>query len=203
MRHNQIVLEQESQLNAPDPRETHPPCYEDAIRLPRLIRSTISLKRVDLISHDISSRTRSRSEENFSGRSSFAIKKPSQPLAIHKSKENAKNKRQTCTSNQSVLEVIDQLETVNGNSPYAKRKVELEPKLVNSAAASTSTTLYRHAEANDRDDDEFAGIIMIENHYRSENNLTNIMTLESSSFSSTSSSSSFDSDEYFKLSTNS
>lgn len=28
-------LQQEAQLNAPDPRDTHPPCYEDAIRMPK------------------------------------------------------------------------------------------------------------------------------------------------------------------------
>lgn len=47
MRHNRRVLEQEAQLNAPDPRETHPPCYEEAILLPRLDSSFSSLKRLD------------------------------------------------------------------------------------------------------------------------------------------------------------
>lgn len=47
MRHNRRVLEQEAQLNAPDPRETHPPCYEDAIQMPRLDSSFASLKHLD------------------------------------------------------------------------------------------------------------------------------------------------------------
>lgn len=36
-------MEQEAQLNAPDPRESRPPCYEDAILLPRLGGSFASL----------------------------------------------------------------------------------------------------------------------------------------------------------------
>lgn len=36
-------MRQEAQLNAPDPRESHPPCYEDALLLPRLDASFASL----------------------------------------------------------------------------------------------------------------------------------------------------------------
>ncbi|XP_065078883.1 insulin-like growth factor-binding protein complex acid labile subunit [Ochlerotatus camptorhynchus] len=35
-RENQLRLRQEAQLNAPDVRESRPPCYEDAIQLPKL-----------------------------------------------------------------------------------------------------------------------------------------------------------------------
>lgn len=64
-----MILEQEAQLNAPDPRETHPPCYEDAILLPRLDSSFASLKRAGIMDDDelefkrAVKRSRSRSEE--------------------------------------------------------------------------------------------------------------------------------------------
>lgn len=44
MRRNQSILEQEAQLNAPDPRESRPPCYEDAILLPKFSGSFASLR---------------------------------------------------------------------------------------------------------------------------------------------------------------
>lgn len=47
MRENRIMLEQENQLNAPDPRESRPPCYEDAILLPRLDGSFASLNELN------------------------------------------------------------------------------------------------------------------------------------------------------------
>lgn len=47
MRENRIMLEQQNQLNAPDPRETRPPCYEDAILLPRLDGSFASLNELN------------------------------------------------------------------------------------------------------------------------------------------------------------
>lgn len=42
-------LEQEAQLNAPDPRENNPPAYEEAIRMPKPIFSSLdelSMKRI-------------------------------------------------------------------------------------------------------------------------------------------------------------
>lgn len=47
MRENRLMLEQENQLNAPDPRESHPPCYEDALLLPRLDGSFASLNELN------------------------------------------------------------------------------------------------------------------------------------------------------------
>lgn len=38
-----MAMDQQAQLNAPDPRETRPPCYEDALLLPRLDGSFASL----------------------------------------------------------------------------------------------------------------------------------------------------------------
>lgn len=190
-----MVLDQESQLNAPDPRETHPPCYEDAIRLPRLIRSTISLKRVDLVSHSINSRTRSRSEENFSVHSSFAIKNASQHF--YKAKPIGQNgcykvKNKNGVSSQSVIKVIDQLETVNGHSPYSKRKFETG---IESAASMPSTSHHIYAS------DESIKIVMRDNHYRSENHLSEMQPLSEcgySNFTSTSDSS-FDSMGFCKI----
>lgn len=81
MQHNRRVLEQEGQLNAPDPRETNPPRYEDAILLPRLDTSFASLRRAGLIGdaygieEDINraaKRSRCRSEEVLPTRDSNA-----------------------------------------------------------------------------------------------------------------------------------
>lgn len=47
MRENRMMMEQQNQLNAPDPRETRPPCYEDAILLPRLDGSFASLNELN------------------------------------------------------------------------------------------------------------------------------------------------------------
>ena len=68
MRQNRVMLEQEAQQNAPDPRETRPPCYEDAILLPRLSGSFASLRFKIKTSEaenasPIARRSRSRSEE--------------------------------------------------------------------------------------------------------------------------------------------
>lgn len=69
MRRNRTILDQEAQLNAPDPRETHPPCYEDAILLPKFSGSFASLRgKFKIEDYDdedsvIARRHRSRSEE--------------------------------------------------------------------------------------------------------------------------------------------
>lgn len=88
-----MAMDQQAQLNAPDPRETCPPCYEDALLLPRLDGSFASLnelgqkkerkKRVvtqaiisdtadgveeEVVETRISARDRSRSEEVLSMR---------------------------------------------------------------------------------------------------------------------------------------
>ncbi|XP_059614988.1 nuclear receptor corepressor 2-like [Phlebotomus argentipes] len=48
IRQNRMAMEQEAQLNAPDPRETRPPCYEDAILMPRLDGSFASLNELNM-----------------------------------------------------------------------------------------------------------------------------------------------------------
>lgn len=44
IRQNRVRMQQEAQRDAPDPRETRPPCYSDAIRMPRMDGSFASLK---------------------------------------------------------------------------------------------------------------------------------------------------------------
>lgn len=67
MRHNASILEQYAQPNAPDPRESHPPCYDDAILLPKFTGSFASLKgrwiADDRDEIDAPMRNRCRSEE--------------------------------------------------------------------------------------------------------------------------------------------
>lgn len=57
-----MMMEQQNQLNAPDPRETRPPCYEDAILLPRLDGSFASLN--ELNSKRLGRRSASTETEN-------------------------------------------------------------------------------------------------------------------------------------------
>lgn len=69
MRRNRSFLDQEAQLNAPDPRESHPPCYEDAILLPKFsgsfssLRSKFKIEDYDDVDSSIARRHRCRSEE--------------------------------------------------------------------------------------------------------------------------------------------
>lgn len=79
MRHNRRVLDQEAQLNAPDPRETHPPCYEEAILLPRLDSSFASLKQSDSDGEErrkAAKRSRCRSEEVICSRDIDGASRP-------------------------------------------------------------------------------------------------------------------------------
>ena len=47
MRQNRSRMQQEAQRDAPDPRETRPPCYSDAILMPRLDGSFASLNELN------------------------------------------------------------------------------------------------------------------------------------------------------------
>lgn len=91
------MLDQEAQLNAPDPRETNPPCYEDAILLPRLDSSFASLKQLagDIEADErrtATKRSRSRSEEFISRCSDDGATRPKRHilaarLRLHKTKQ--------------------------------------------------------------------------------------------------------------------
>lgn len=257
MRHNQMVLEQESQLNAPDPRENHPPCYEDAILLPRLDTSFASLKRAGLVSDEYDDtfrrapkRARCRSEEvlcvrdvnvNKNRRHILAarIRRNQQQKSIPNSndgkmkcengEENQVNRQQqeqqqykheqyhqkpidiklqSFVSNESNFDLIDRLETVDGYSPYAKRKIKQNFELVVPVASTSAALLNQPNDENDNRE-----IVIIENHYRSEHNL-NTLDITKQQYAhllmdamepytvsrSTLSSSSLDSEDYSKLS---
>lgn len=213
MRHNQIVLEQEGQLNAPDPRETHPPCYADAILMPKPLSSLSSLKQAYLSSNDsINSARRatkrSRSEEQLdddgSNKNRRILAARSQKDRLRNSIAHSVNASTGATglvnnnpvvvvsSSQKSLEIITQLETSDGHSPYAKRRPHL----------NSETTTKIHSSCESLNEPIYANghIAAGPSHHRSEISLTESEIPQASrSFSSftTSSTSSFDSDEYY------
>lgn len=215
MRHNQLVLEQEGQLNAPDPRETHPPCYADAILMPRPLSSLTSLKQAYFSSNDSvnsfrrgTKRCRSEDDLDASSKNRRVI------LAARSQKDRPQNPGDSSGgviglvssnlatgSNQKSFEIITQLETKDGHSPYAKRKPHLNSEnttQIHSSCESLNEPIYANAH-----------ISADQNQYRSENSLTeseiphtshSIYTSNEASFSasfSTTSTSSFDSDDYY------
>lgn len=138
MRHNEMVLEREGQPNAPNPRESHPPCYADAILMPRLKASFTSLKLTSLASSDNLMRRaakRTRSEEIL-GAASLDLGQ--RPILVARSQKKLDNWMKESSQSSTVLakndattgndpnevsfEIIPQFETEDGHSPYAKRK---------------------------------------------------------------------------------
>lgn len=217
MRHNQIVLEQEGQLNAPDPRETHPPCYDDAILMPRPLSSITLMKQSKFSSNDsVNSNRRAtkrcRSDEFLNADGSSKNRRVI--LAARSQKERLQNwivnssdspgnaivllKENSAIvagSSQNNFEIITQLETKDG--PYAKRKPHLNDESttqIQSSCESINEPIYVNSE-----------IVAGHSHYRSEISLTESEIPQAShSFYasneasySTSSTSSFDSDEYY------
>lgn len=199
MQHNQRVLEQEGQLNAPDPRETNPPRYEDAILLPRLDTSFASLRRAGLIGdpygieEDIkraAKRSRCRSEEVLYRRNSsiatpFASRmrrhiraarirrtnRGSEPaleiprLNVVASPEQYQLRvvnDAMASSSSFIFEPIQKFDSMDGGSPYAKRKNIFE---INVPVASTSAALV---DANGSNQE----MVIIENHYTSKVSVT-------------------------------
>lgn len=219
MRHNQIVLEQEGQLNAPDPRETHPPCYADAILMARPLSSLTSLKQAYFSSNDSvnsirRASKRSRSEENLGADGSNKNRRVI--LAARSQKDRLQNwivdssNSSSCTTgliknhsafaidfNQKSFEMITELETEGDQSPYAKRKPHLN--------SETNTQIHSSAESINQPIYANGDIAAGQSHYRSEISLTeseipqtsqSFHALNETSYS-TSSTSSFDSDEYY------
>lgn len=198
MQHNQRVLEQEGQLNAPDPRETNPPRYEDAILLPRLDTSFASLRRAGLIGdaygieEDIkraAKRSRCRSEEVLFRRDSTAaapfasrmrrhiraarirrthrgcestleIPRPNTILAREQCQSRT-NAGVMVSSSSFIFEPIEKFDSIDGGSPYAKRKNTVQ---MNVPVASTSACLDDPSDSNQE-------IVIIENHYMSKTSL--------------------------------
>lgn len=138
-----MILEQEGQPNAPDPRESNPPCYDDAIRMPRLKASFTSLKLAYFGSSDPDimmrrAAKRARSEEILGAASLDANQRPILVARSRKRLDNWTNdsgessmaliKNDSITGNdpnQKSFEIIPQFETEDGHSPYAKRKPTL------------------------------------------------------------------------------
>lgn len=226
MRHNQIVLEQEGQLNAPDPRETHPPCYADAIMMPRPL-SSLTLKQANFSSNDSvnsirRATKRCRSDELLNADGStknrriiLAARSPKERFQnwIGKSGDSSasttglvKDSLAVATgSSRKSFEIITQLESNDGHSPYAKRKPHL----------NSEATTQNHSSCESINEPIYANGDVAASHsnYRSEISLTESEIPQTShsfyasneaSYSteldhswSTSSTSSFDSDEYY------
>lgn len=216
-----MVLEQEGQLNAPDPRETHPPCYADAILMPRLRSSLTSLKQSFTSSDSINSirkaMKRGRSEE-FITQSGDARNKNRRIILAARSRKDQIKKWITSSgadtipsisgsgqnipsladrAKQKSFEIITQLETENGRSPYFKRKPLPNVESV-THNQSSSLSLNEPIYAN-------GNIVASHRCYHSEISLTesgihqtsrSIYSSNADSYS-TSSTSSFDSDEYY------
>lgn len=142
-----MVLEQQSQLNAPDPRETHPPCYADAILMPKPQASFASLKDFassESLNSNRRAAKRCNSEGHLSGEGSSksrrlilaarSRKNQLQKLISIKGESTARkasislinNSIRESESGQKKFEIINQLETEDGHSPYAKRRPNIE-----------------------------------------------------------------------------
>lgn len=134
MRNNQMVLERDGQPNAPNPRESNPPCYDDAILMPKLKNSLTSLKLSSMSSEKRASK-RTRSEELLNA---MAMDPSQRPILTARSRKNLFQQWTTkggsisstalineskieIDSSQKSFEIIAQLET-DGHSPYAKRR---------------------------------------------------------------------------------
>lgn len=135
-----MVLEREGQPNAPDPRESNPPCYDDAILMPRLKASFSSLKMAYFGSSDPDNlmrraTKRARSEEILGATSLDMHQRPILVARSRKKLDNWMNESGESSMallkndsiigndpNQKSFEIIPQFETEDGQSPYAKRK---------------------------------------------------------------------------------
>lgn len=226
MRNNQMVLEQQGQLNAPDPRESHPPCYADAIMMPRPKKSFTSLKLSSLADNDNQNKRgakRTRSEELLGAIGSETAQRPI--LTAHSRKNllqpwTTANQGDSSTSlikndsaiengsSQKSFEIIAHLETEGGHSPYAKRKpLAYDEEL--KRFASSDESIDHHEYRNDENDMPIyqncnqIGLVHNESPHTSQSFFAPKIppypyTISSSS--SFSSSTSVDSDEYIQLS---
>lgn len=135
-------MQQEAQRDAPDPRETRPPCYSDAIRMPRLDASFASLydfgraknkaRRKDEdeeIEEDVPlRRNRCRSEEVLSMRATVNENNGRAPLRVHPFEGEMRDSRRVTTesgtgSYEEIRNFNEQsVTTLNDRSPYASRR---------------------------------------------------------------------------------
>lgn len=173
MRQNQMILEQEGQRNAPDPRESNPPCYDDAILMPRLKASFTSLKLSSFAASDADilmrrAGKRTRSEEILGAAS---LDRNQRPIAVARSRKRLDNwtyeSGESSTAlikngstadndpNQSSFEVIAQFETEDGHSPYAKRK-PIPTIACQNQIDSSFESLHKPETTDDDGDGEYA-----------------------------------------------
>lgn len=167
MRHNQMILEQEGQRNAPDPRESNPPCYDDAILMPRLKASFTSLKLTSFAASDADILMRRAAKRTRSEEILGAMDINQRPILVARSRKRLDNLtyesgqssmaliKNSLTAdndpNQSSFEVIAQFETEDGHSPYAKRKPF--PTFVCQNQSDSSFETLCKPECLDGDDD--------------------------------------------------
>jgi hypothetical protein len=138
IRQNRVRMQQEAQRDAPDPRETRPPCYSDAIRMPRLDASFASLNEYgrgknkarrkdddEEIEEDVPlRRNRCRSEEVLSMRETVGRAPP----RLHPFEADMRDSRRVTTEpgNSSYEEIRNfnerSVTTLNDRSPYASRR---------------------------------------------------------------------------------
>lgn len=167
MLRNRMVLEQEGQLNAPDPRETNPPCYADAILMPRLQISLTSLKQRIASNESINSIRRATKRCRSEERLDIDVSNKNRRIILAaRSRKNQMKKLMKNTvvdtaanssivndnyaetsdtiSHQTSFEIISQFETEDGHSPYSKRKpnIKFTPQIHSSSESSLNEPIY-------------------------------------------------------------
>jgi hypothetical protein len=156
-------MQQEAQRDAPDPRETRPPCYSDAIRMPRLDGSFASLNELNTKKsksrrrktetqddeNDIDDfegvplrRNRCRSEEVISMRSTARTRAPPR---IHpfEGEVTQNNDPETSESFEEIRNFDHSLNTLNERSPYAARR-QLNSQIAGPSNAQNEVPIEVH-----------------------------------------------------------
>lgn len=196
MEHNQRVLEQEGQLNAPDPRETNPPRYEDAILLPRLDTSFASLRRAGMIGDpygiedDIKravKRSRCRSEEILNTRDANTVNPFASRMRRHIRAARIRRTRPPCDSAMEIPRLTARTAATTSYYLASSNSFSFEPirnfdsteggspyakrknifELNDMAVPSTSTAIADSIPTKSTEE-----IVIIENHYVSKTSLT-------------------------------
>lgn len=146
-------MQQEAQRDAPDPRETRPPCYSEAIRMPRMDGSFASLKdfgknrrnRKDDDHEDDEEevplrRNRCRSEEVLSMRSIIVPRV--HPFEVTSTIESNRGTQIEPPSAEEIRNFNQSGNTLNesSNSPYSKRKKNNTASIQDGAGPSSRQT---------------------------------------------------------------
>lgn len=158
-------MQQEAQRDAPDPRESRPPCYSDAIRMPRLdafaslneLRLGKNKRRRKTENEDEEidenvplRRNRCRSEEVLSMRSTVAENGGILVPRIHPFEgemrdtqtfsDEEQNEDDASESFEEIRNFDQSANTLNDGSPYAKRKQLAENNRKTNKGASSSSS---------------------------------------------------------------